>query len=87
MSTTLVTGAAGLIGSHVARALVARGDRVRVTVPAHASLDALAGLDVEADTDQLAASVREEILRRYSSLKVRAAPTHHAAHSHRGPVS
>jgi dihydroflavonol-4-reductase len=50
MSTTLVTGATGLIGSHVARALVARGDEVRVTVPAHAALDALAGLDVEVVT-------------------------------------
>jgi dihydroflavonol-4-reductase len=47
MSTTLVTGATGLIGSHVARALVARGDRVRVTVPAHAALDAIDDLDVE----------------------------------------
>src|SRR3954462_1721744 len=47
MSITLVTGATGLIGSHVARALVARGDRVRVTVPAHAALDAIADLDVE----------------------------------------
>src|SRR4051794_19308404 len=47
MSTTLVTGATGLIGSHVARALVARGDRVRVTAPAHAALDAIADLDVE----------------------------------------
>jgi dihydroflavonol-4-reductase len=47
MSTTLVTGATGLIGSHVARALVARGDRVRVTVPANAPLDAIADLEVE----------------------------------------
>jgi dihydroflavonol-4-reductase len=47
MSTTLVTGATGLIGSHVARALVVRGDRVRVTVPAHAALDAIDDLDVE----------------------------------------
>src|SRR4051812_16647193 len=47
MSITLVTGATGLVGSHVARALVVRGDRVRVTVPAHAALDAIADLDVE----------------------------------------
>ncbi|HWH92538.1 MAG TPA: NAD-dependent epimerase/dehydratase family protein [Baekduia sp.] len=47
MSTTLVTGATGLIGSHVARALVARGDRVRVTVPDHGPLDAIADLDVQ----------------------------------------
>jgi dihydroflavonol-4-reductase len=30
--TTLLTGGAGLVGSHVARLLVARGDRVRLTV-------------------------------------------------------
>ncbi len=30
MRTILVTGGAGFIGSHVAQALVARGDRVRV---------------------------------------------------------
>jgi dihydroflavonol-4-reductase len=47
MSTTLVTGATGLIGSHVARALVERGDRVRVTAPRHAALDAIADLEVE----------------------------------------
>jgi dihydroflavonol-4-reductase len=50
MQTTLVTGATGLIGSHVARALVARGDRVRVTVPGHAGMDAIADLDVEVVT-------------------------------------
>ena len=33
MAITLVTGATGLVGSHVARALLARGDHVRVTVP------------------------------------------------------
>ena len=47
MATTLVTGATGLIGSHVARALVARGDTVRVTVPEHAALDTIEDLDVE----------------------------------------
>jgi dihydroflavonol-4-reductase len=46
MPTTLVTGATGFVGSHVARALVARGDDVRVTVRATSNLDALAGLDV-----------------------------------------
>jgi dihydroflavonol-4-reductase len=44
---TLVTGATGLVGSHVARALVARGDDVRVTVRDNAMLDAIADLDVE----------------------------------------
>ena len=47
MSTTLVTGATGFIGSHVARALVARGDDVRVTVRATSRLEPLKGLDVE----------------------------------------
>src|SRR4051794_41836081 len=46
MPTTLVTGATGFVGSHVARALVARGDDVCVTVRATSNLDALAGLDV-----------------------------------------
>ena len=46
MPTTLVTGATGFLGSHVARALVARGDDVRVTVRATSNLDGLADLDV-----------------------------------------
>ena len=44
MPTTLVTGGAGLVGSHVARGAVERGDDVRVTVRPTA-LDTLAGLD------------------------------------------
>jgi dihydroflavonol-4-reductase len=47
MEVTLVTGATGFVGSHVARALVERGDHVRVTARPDASLDALADLDVE----------------------------------------
>jgi dihydroflavonol-4-reductase len=47
MAKTLVTGATGLVGSHVARALVQRGDDVRVTVREHAAMDAIADLDVE----------------------------------------
>ena len=35
----LVTGATGFVGSHVARALVARGDDVRATVRATLNLD------------------------------------------------
>jgi len=58
VAKTLVTGATGFIGSHVARALAARGDDVRVTVRATSRLDALEGLDcelVEADvTDRRA---------------------------------
>ena len=47
MSITLVTGATGYIGSHVARALADRGDEVRATVRATSKLEALKGLDVE----------------------------------------
>lgn len=47
MGITLVTGATGLVGSHVARALVERGDRVRVTVRGSSRTDNLEGLDVE----------------------------------------
>jgi dihydroflavonol-4-reductase len=43
---TLVTGATGFLGSHVARALVERGDDVRVTVRRTSSAEALEGLDV-----------------------------------------
>jgi dihydroflavonol-4-reductase len=48
-----VTGATGFVGSHVARALVARGDSVRVTVRGGSSQEALAGLDVERVTAAL----------------------------------
>jgi dihydroflavonol-4-reductase len=44
---TLVTGASGLVGSHVARALVGRGDQVRVTVRGSSRTDNLDGLDAE----------------------------------------
>ena len=44
---TLVTGATGLVGSHVARALVGRGDRVRITVRGSSRVDNLVGLDAE----------------------------------------
>jgi dihydroflavonol-4-reductase len=47
MAKTLVTGGTGLIGSHVVRALVERGDDVRVTLRTASRLDNLAGLDVE----------------------------------------
>jgi dihydroflavonol-4-reductase len=50
---TLVTGATGFVGSHVARALVERGDAVRVTLRASSSRAALAGLDVEVARAQL----------------------------------
>jgi dihydroflavonol-4-reductase len=44
---TLVTGATGFLGSHVARALVARGEDVRVLVRASSDLRALDGLNAE----------------------------------------
>ena len=53
MGVTLVTGATGFVGSHVARALVERGDDVRVTVRASSSREAIAGLDVDVCVAQL----------------------------------
>jgi dihydroflavonol-4-reductase len=44
---TLVTGATGFIGSHVARRLAARGDEVRATTRADSSDEALSGLECE----------------------------------------
>src|SRR3954462_1957245 len=44
MGKTLVTGATGFVGSHVARALVERGDNVRVTVRARSPREALPGV-------------------------------------------
>src|SRR5580700_6016960 len=45
--TTLVTGATGFVGSHVARQLVAAGDTVRVLVRRSSNLAVLEGLPVE----------------------------------------
>lgn len=45
--TTLVTGATGFVGSHVARQLVATGDTVRLLVRASSRLDILEGLPAE----------------------------------------
>ncbi len=47
MSTTLLTGGTGFIGSHLARALVARGDQVRVLTRRSSDLSALEGLEFE----------------------------------------
>jgi dihydroflavonol-4-reductase len=47
MSRCLVTGATGFVGSHVARALVERGDEVRVTVRSDSPTEPLEGLDAE----------------------------------------
>ena len=45
--TTLVTGATGFVGSHVARQLVAAGDAVRVLVRRSSNLAVLENLPVE----------------------------------------
>ncbi|HEX6459464.1 MAG TPA: SDR family NAD(P)-dependent oxidoreductase [Thermoleophilaceae bacterium] len=47
MPKTLVTGATGFIGSHVARALAARGDELRLAVRAGSPKEALADLEYE----------------------------------------
>ena len=47
VAKTLLTGATGFIGSHVARALVERGDELRVTVREDSPLELLEGLDCE----------------------------------------
>ncbi len=46
--TTLVTGATGFLGSHVARQLAQRGERVRVLVRATSDTRALEGFETEA---------------------------------------
>lgn len=47
MGRTLVTGATGFVGAHVARQLVERGDDVRVSLRPEADEGALVGLEVE----------------------------------------
>jgi dihydroflavonol-4-reductase len=47
VATTLVTGATGFIGSHVARRLVERGDDVRITVRDGSREEGLAGLECD----------------------------------------
>jgi dihydroflavonol-4-reductase len=51
--TTLVTGAAGFLGSHVTRQLVARGDEVRVLMRASSTNRAIADLSLEYVTGDL----------------------------------
>jgi dihydroflavonol-4-reductase len=45
--TTLITGATGFVGSHVARQLVSKGHAVRILVRRTSNLSALEGLNVE----------------------------------------
>jgi len=47
MSTVLVTGATGLLGSNLVRGLLEAGKKVRVTVRSRSRMDAIEGLDVE----------------------------------------
>ncbi|HEV2075305.1 MAG TPA: NAD-dependent epimerase/dehydratase family protein [Thermoleophilaceae bacterium] len=47
MGKTLVTGASGFIGSHVARRLAERGDDLRITLRDGSSEEALGGLECE----------------------------------------
>src|SRR6202521_2159771 len=51
--STLVTGAAGFLGSHVTRQLVARGGDVRVLLPASSTNRAIADLPLEYVTGDL----------------------------------
>lgn len=51
--TTLVTGAAGFLGSHVARQLVARGESVRVLIRASSNNRAISDLSLEYVTGDL----------------------------------
>src|SRR5215218_181238 len=53
MGKTLVTGASGFVGSHVLRALLERGDDVRVTLRRDSSRAAQEGLEVAVATAQL----------------------------------
>lgn len=47
MAETLVTGATGIVGHHLVRALLERGESVRVTVRPDSPSEPLEGLDVE----------------------------------------
>ncbi|MDQ3572890.1 MAG: NAD-dependent epimerase/dehydratase family protein [Actinomycetota bacterium] len=53
MTSTLVTGASGFVGSHVARALAGRGDELRLMARRGSSLDHLGDLDFERATGDI----------------------------------
>jgi dihydroflavonol-4-reductase len=59
--TTLVTGATGLVGSHVTRLLVDRGDRVRALVRPGARVDDLEGVELAPGDILDRASVRRAL--------------------------
>jgi dihydroflavonol-4-reductase len=53
MGTTLVTGASGFIGSHLARALAERGDELRILARRGSDLSPLEGLQFERTTGDI----------------------------------
>ena len=53
MGTTLITGASGFIGSHVARALARRGDELRLLARRGSSLEHLADLEFDRATGDI----------------------------------
>ena len=53
MAKTLVTGASGFIGAHVARALAERGDELRLLARRSSSLEHLDGLEFERTTGDI----------------------------------
>jgi dihydroflavonol-4-reductase len=53
MGLTLVTGATGFVGSHLARALAERGDELRILARRSSSLDQLEGLEFERVTGDI----------------------------------
>jgi dihydroflavonol-4-reductase len=53
MGKTLLTGGTGFLGLHVARALAARGDELRLLVRGTSKLDSLSGIEFEAATGDI----------------------------------